>query len=153
MFDLYVIEASTNLASWTPLATLLRTNGDTQPLTFKDPAGAGQNQRFYRTFTNHLLTALPRPTGPFAVGTVDRVMSDPARTNLYRYSPATNAFMVTFWYPADPVPAGVLPGAIYDQRWAADTNLYIYGTVAQFVGSRSEDGGLTAERGTMSFSL
>ena len=43
-------------------------------------------QRFYCTYTNQFLTFYPAPTGPFPVGTVDRVMIDPARgTNLYRY--------------------------------------------------------------------
>ena len=117
MFDLYAIEASTNLRDWSPLALLLRTNNDPNPLIVQDTDAAGLSQRFYRTFTNHLLTAFPKPSGPFAVGMVDRVMIDPARTNLYRYTPKTNAFMVTFWYPADPPAAGVLPAAMWDQRY------------------------------------
>ena len=127
MFDLYAVEASTNLAEWTRLALLLRTNNNPHPLLFQDTNAAGLGERFYRTFTNHLLTAFPNPSGPFAVGTVDRVMIDPARTNLYRYTPPTNAFMVTFWYPADPPAAGVLPAAMGDRRIAADTSLYSYG--------------------------
>lgn len=126
MFDLYAVEASTNLAEWTRLALLLRTNNNPHPLLFQDTNAAGLGERFYRTFTNHLLTAFPKPSGPFAVGMVDRVMIDPARTNLYRYTPATNAFMVTFWYPADPPAAGVLPAAMWDQRIAADTGIYSY---------------------------
>jgi dienelactone hydrolase len=126
MFDLYAVEASTNLAEWTRLALLLRTNNNPHPLLFQDTNAAGLSQRFYRTFTNHLLTGFPKPSGPFAVGMVDRVMIDPARTGLYRYTPATNAFMVTFWYPADPPAAGVLPAAMWDQRIAADTSIYSY---------------------------
>ncbi len=124
MFDLYPVEASSNLMDWTPLAWLLRTNNDPSPLIFQDTNAAGLNQRFYRTFANHLLTAFPKPSGPFAVGTVDRVMIDPARTNLYRYSPPTNAFMATFWYPADTPAAGVLPAAMWDRHFAADTTGY-----------------------------
>jgi dienelactone hydrolase len=124
MFDLYAVEASSNLVDWRPVALLLRTNNNPNPFMVQDTNAAGLSQRFYRAFTNHLLTAFPKPSGPFAVGTVDRVMIDPARTNLYRYTPATNAFMVTFWYPADPPAAGVLPAAMWDQRYAADTNLY-----------------------------
>jgi dienelactone hydrolase len=126
MFDLYPVEASTNLINWSPLALLLRTNNNPHPLPFQDTNAAGLGERFYRTFTNHLLTAFPKPSGPFPVGTVDRMMIDPARTNLYRYTPATNAFMVTFWYPADPPAAGVLPAAMWDQRLAADTGIYSY---------------------------
>src|SRR5437016_8778363 len=36
MFDLYVVEASTNLADWTRLAVLLRTNNNPNPLLFQD---------------------------------------------------------------------------------------------------------------------
>jgi dienelactone hydrolase len=124
MADLYAVEASANLVDWSPLALLLRTNDNLNPLLFQDTNAAALNRRFYRILTNHLITPFPKPSGPFAVGTVDRVMIDPARTNLYRYTPKTNAFMVTFWYPADPPAAGVLPTAMWDQRYAADTGLY-----------------------------
>lgn len=124
LFDLYPVEVSSNLNDWTPLAMQLRTNNNPNQLTIDDTNALGLPQRFYRTVTNHLLTAFPKPSGPFAVGTVDRVMMDPARTNLYRYSPPTNTFMVTFWYPADPPAAGVLPAPMWDQRIAADTGLY-----------------------------
>jgi hypothetical protein len=127
MFDLYPVEASTNLQDWTRLAMLLRTNNDSEPLLFQDADAARLSHRFYRIVTNHLLTAFPRPSGPFSVGTMDRVMTDPARTNLYRYSPPTNAFMVTFWYPADPPPAGTLPAAMWSPRLAADLGLYSVG--------------------------
>ncbi len=122
MFDLYVVEDSANLVDWKPMARLLRTNNNPQPLLFQEANAAALSQRFFRTCTNHLLTAFPQPSGPFAVGTVDRVMIDPVRTNLYRYTPRTNAFMVTFWYPADPPVAGVRPASMWDNRLAADTN-------------------------------
>jgi len=124
MFDLYDVEASSNLTDWAPLALVLRTNNNPNPLLLADSNAPGVGQRFYRTCTNHLLTAFLKPSGPFAVGTVDRVMLDPARTNLYRYTPKTNAFMVTFWYPADAPPVGGLPAAMWDQRLAADSSLY-----------------------------
>lgn len=126
MFDLYAVETSTNLMDWAPLALRLRTNNNPNPLIVQDTNAAGLGQGFYRAVTNHLLTGFSKPSGPFAVGTVDRVMIDPARTNLYRYTPATNAFMVTFWYPADPPPAEVLPAPMWDRRLAADTNAWSY---------------------------
>jgi dienelactone hydrolase len=126
MFDLYPVEASSNLSDWTSLAMPLRTNNNPNPLIVEDTNAPAAPQRFYRTFTDHLLTAFPKPSGPFAVGTVDRVMMDPARTNLYRYSPPTNTFMVTFWYPVDPPTAGVLPARMWDQRIAQDMSLYSY---------------------------
>jgi predicted dienelactone hydrolase len=78
--------------------------------------------RFYRTFTNHLITAFPKPTGPFAIGTFSRVIADPARTNYYRYQNQTNSFMLTCWYPAEPQ-AGLLPGAAWDSRVYQDVGL------------------------------
>jgi dienelactone hydrolase len=126
MFDLYPVETSTNLTDWTPRALLLRTNNNLLPLLLRDTNSVDYNRRFYRTPTNHLITLFPTPSGPFTVGTVARVMIDPARTNLYRYTPATNAFMVTFWYPADPPAAAVLPSAMRDTKLAADLNLYSY---------------------------
>ena len=128
MFDLYVLEDSPNLTDWTRLAMLLRMNNNPSPVVFVDTNAGDRGQRFYRTFTNHLLTAFSNPGGPFAVGTADRVMMDSARTNLYRYSPPTNAFMVTIWYPADPPAAGVLPATIWDEKLAADASFYsLYG--------------------------
>ncbi|MBM3883234.1 MAG: hypothetical protein FJ387_26570 [Verrucomicrobia bacterium] len=124
MFDIYLVEASTNLADWTRLATLLRTNNDPTPLLFQDADATNFSRRFYRLATNHLITMFPKPSGPFAVGTLDRVMVDPARTNLYRYTPKTNAFMVTFWYPAEAPGAGVLPRAMWDKQVAEDTSMY-----------------------------
>jgi dienelactone hydrolase len=123
-FDLYPVEASTDLANWTRLALLRRTNNDPNPLVFFDGDAAGLGRRFYRTVTNHLLTFFPKPTGPYAVGTTDRIMIDPTRTNLYRYTPKTNAFMVTFWYPAEPTPAGALPDRMWDKRVAADLSFF-----------------------------
>lgn len=122
MFDLYPVEASSNLADWTPLTSLLRTNNNSNPLLVEDIEAASLDKRFYRTPTNHLVTALPKPSGLFAVGTFDRAMIDPARTSPYRYSPATNAFMVTFWYPAAPTPVGVLPAPMWDKRLASDAS-------------------------------
>jgi hypothetical protein len=102
---------------------LLQTNNNPHPLVFQDTNTPGLTHRFYRTLTNHLITSFPKPTGPFAVGTFDRVMVDPTRTNRYRYSPATNAFMVTFRYPGSPA-AGSLPGPRWNKRLSADASLY-----------------------------
>jgi len=122
MFDLYPVEASEDLFDWRGLVWLTRTNNDPAPLVFSDTNTTAVAQRFYRTPTNQFLTFYPAPTGPFPVGTVDRVMVDPARTNLYRYSPPTNAFMVTFWYPASTPPAGTMPKRAFDYHLATDPN-------------------------------
>jgi hypothetical protein len=152
MFDLYIVEASTNLADWTRLATILRTNNDPQPLRFPDTNAAAVSHRFYRTYSNHLITMFPKPTGQYAVGTCNRVMIDPARTNLYRYTPATNALMVTFLYPAEAPGAGALPVPKMDQRLAADTSYYSLGggdtrwasITPRLVGHRFSDAPLAA---------
>jgi dienelactone hydrolase len=125
-FDLYPVEASTNLKEWVRLAILLRTNNNPHPLQFADASAIDSSHRFYRTPTNHQITLFPAPTGPFAVGCTDRVMIDPARTNLYRYSPRTNSFMVTFWYPAESSNAGTPLGRMWDARIAADTTFYSF---------------------------
>src|SRR5437016_7927853 len=70
MFDLYPVEASTNLVDWTRLGLLLRTNNNSNPLPFEDTNAAALSERFYRTPTNQLITMLPNPSGPFAVGTI-----------------------------------------------------------------------------------
>jgi dienelactone hydrolase len=125
IFDLYPIESSTNLVDWTRLTVLRRTNNTAEALVFQDTNAVAFSQQFYRTPTNHLITFLPQPTGPFSVGTIDQVMVDPSRTNLYRYTPATNAFMVTFWYPAAPPGVGILPSSMWDHHIAADPNTYM----------------------------
>jgi dienelactone hydrolase len=124
MFDLYPVEVSEDLITWRGLAWLRRTNDNPAPLIFDDTNAATMAQRFYCTYTNQFLTFYPAPTGPFPVGTVDRVMIDPARTNLYRYVPPTNAFMVTFWYPASTPPAGTMPIHPFGKRLAADPTFY-----------------------------
>ena len=68
--------------------------------------------RFYRTAATNLPALFSSPTGPYAVGTFDRVLTDPSRHN--RYGISTNSlFMATFWYPAQPR-TGVLPEPMLD---------------------------------------
>jgi len=125
MFDLYVVEASADLADWTRLALLLRTNSNPNPLVFQDTNAVSSNQRFYRTPTNHLITGFPKPRGPFAVGTLSRILTDSSRSN--RYGLRTNSsFLSTFWYPAEPPGAGSSPGVYTDQAVAEDRNFYNY---------------------------
>lgn len=115
-FDLYPLEASTNLANWTPLWTLVRTNLATNALVYLDADASDFGHRFYRMPTNQLFTALAKPSGRFAVGRTTRVLTDPSRTN--RYLIATNSsFMITIWYPAEPA-QGVLPGTYIDAQLA-----------------------------------
>ena len=102
-YDLYPLDASSNLVDWAPLATLQRSNTALNALGFLDTNASAFSQRFYRTPTNALLTPDPQPTGPYAVGTFSMLLTNVNRTNA--------TFMVTFWYPAV-AQAGVLP-AIY----------------------------------------
>lgn len=124
MSDLYVVDASTNLTDWVRLGMLPRVIGDPGPLVFQDAQAPHFQQRFYRTVTNQVITSFPKPSGRFDVGTFDRVMVDPARTNRYRYGSTTNAFMVTFWYPAEPPESGTLPGPRWNRRLASDASFY-----------------------------
>jgi len=111
-FDLYPIEVSTNLVDWTPLTTLQRTNSSTNAFTYTDTQAGTSGMRFYRTVTNHLITAMLKPTGPRPVGMVTRLLTDPTRRN--RYGISTNgSFMVSIWYPAVPE-SGKLPVSFED---------------------------------------
>jgi dienelactone hydrolase len=115
-FDLYPVEVSTSLVDWTPLVTLQRTNSSTNVFTYTDPNAAKSELRFYRTVASHLITPLRRPTGPFAVGMISRLVNDPTRRN--RYGVSTNgSFMVSIWYPAV-AEAAILPGRLIDE-WMA----------------------------------
>src|SRR5262245_5011895 len=92
-------------------------------------------QRFYRTPTNFFITPFPKPSGPYPVGTVSRLLTDPSRTN--RYNIRTNSsFMVTLWYPAE-VRAGVPLEAYLERKLTEFLPEYWSptpaSTVAQFV--------------------
>lgn len=126
LFDMYPVDVSTNLVGWTRLVSPLRTINSAEPLMVTDVGAHDSARRFYRTETNYLLTAFPRPSGPFPVGTMDRVLIDPARTNRYRYTPATNAIMATIWYPAEAPTAGARQAPMWDRMLATDAA----GTVA-----------------------
>jgi len=91
-YDLYPLEASTNLVDWAPLATLQRSNTALNTLQFLDTNAPMFNQRFYRTPTNQLATPDPQPSGPYPVGTFSMLLTNINRNNA--------KFMVTFWYPA-----------------------------------------------------
>jgi pimeloyl-ACP methyl ester carboxylesterase len=113
-YDMYPLDASTNLVDWSPLAMLQRTNASLDALSYLDPDATNFDQRFYRTPTNFLVTPFPKPSGPYPVGTVSRLMTDPSRTNRYNI-PTNSSFMVTFWYPAE-ARAGVLPEAYVENN-------------------------------------
>lgn len=121
-YDLYPIEVSSNLVDWTPLVTLQRTNADTNVLSYTDTAATNCATRFYRTPTNHLITPFSvKPTGPYAVGVISRLLTDPLRRN--RYGLSTNgSFMVSVWYPAVPQ-AGRWLGSLLEARFAQDPYL------------------------------
>src|SRR6266498_2659735 len=113
-YDLYPLEDSINLVAWSPLAMLLRTNATLDALSYLDPEAANFDKRFYRTPINFLVTPFPKPSGPYTVGTISRLLTDPSRTNRYSI-PTNSSFMVTFWYPAE-ARAGVLPEAYVENN-------------------------------------
>lgn len=122
-FDLYPVEVSTNLLDWQALALLQRTNSATNELTFIDPA-AETPMRFYRVPTNHYTAAYPKPTGPYPLGRIDRLVTDPTRRN--RYGISTNGtFAISVWYPAAPT-AGQRPARWFEEVMARDTSSASY---------------------------
>jgi hypothetical protein len=112
-YDLYPLEVSTDLVTWSPLTILQRTNNSKDALSYHDEDATTFSQRFYRTPTNLLVTPFPKLSGPYAVGTVSRLMTDPSR--IRNTTPRTNGFMVTFWYPAE-ARSGVLPAAYVEKQ-------------------------------------
>lgn len=113
-YDIYPLEASTNLMDWSPLAMLQRTNDSSGTLSYLAPDTANFGRRFYRTPTNFLITPFPKPSGPYLVGTVSWLLTDPSRSNRYNI-PTNSSFMVTCWYPAE-ARAGVLPNAYVENN-------------------------------------
>jgi len=112
-YDIYVLDASTNLVDWSPLAMLQRTNSSSDALGYFDPDAISLDKKFYRTSSNVLITPFPKPSGPYPVGTVARLLTDPSR--IRNTSPPTTSFMVTFWYPAE-AKAGVLSAAYVEKE-------------------------------------
>ena len=74
----------------------------------------GSAQGFYQRFANHINSPLPQPTGPFAVGRMERLFTDSSRDILYR-SVTNGALMTTIWYPAGEV-GGRVPGPYVNPR-------------------------------------
>jgi dienelactone hydrolase len=105
-FDIYPLESSSDLVNWKPLATLVRSNASRDALVYSDTKATNFASRFYRTFTNQFATALAKPTGPYPVGRVNRLVTDPSRIN--RYSLRNSSFMITITYPAEST-AGIPP--------------------------------------------
>jgi dienelactone hydrolase len=69
---------------------------------------------FYQGFTNYAASPLPKPTGLFAVGRVDRLFTDSSRDILYR-SVTNGSLMTTIWYPVGEV-GQRSPGPYVNQR-------------------------------------
>jgi hypothetical protein len=118
-FDLYPIEVSSNLVDWIPWVTLQRTNASKAALTYTDRVMTNLAARFYRTPATNLITPFfLKPAGPFPVGVVSRLLTDPTRRN--RYGVSTNgSFMVSAWYPAV-AQAGRLPALFEHPQLAQD---------------------------------
>lgn len=121
-YDLYPLEASSDLVDWSPLGLLQRTNAALTSLNCLDVGAPGFNQRFYRTPTNLLVTFLPPPGGSFSVGVLSRLLTDPSRTN-------RRPFMVSIWYPIES--SGLRPDDYMDPKisQAYGTSYWNFGSV------------------------
>jgi dienelactone hydrolase len=118
-YDLYPIEVSSNLVDWAPLVTLQRTNVSTNTLTCTDGEAGNWPTRFYRTPGTNLITPFfLKPTGPFPVGVVSRLLTDPSRRNRYHVS-TNSSFMASVWYPAV-AQAGRVPRPLAEPPLARD---------------------------------
>lgn len=125
-FDLFRLESSTDLVRWNPMVTVVATNASANAPTFVDDSEPRGSHRFYRAASNHVLTPFQPPTGPHAVGTFSRLLTDPSRSN--RFGLKTNsAFMATFWYPtksSDNALASYMDRPLAERRayWGTYTN-------------------------------
>ncbi len=66
---------------------------------FQEYSQPSSSRQFYEGFARRVNTPLARPTGPFAVGRTDRLLTDTSRNVLYR-SVTNGSLMATLWYPA-----------------------------------------------------
>ncbi|MBL9128579.1 MAG: hypothetical protein JNL97_13075, partial [Verrucomicrobiales bacterium] len=118
--DLFPLEQSSNLVDWSSLGMLSATNLSGSPLDYLQPAPGRESPRFLRTPTRHFLTPAAPPTGPHAVGRMDRWVTDPGRGN--RFGVSTNhSFQVALWYPAT-ARAGAWPLPCFDEAVLRDTS-------------------------------
>jgi dienelactone hydrolase len=101
---------------------------------------------FYQKFTNHINSPLPQPTGPFAVGKVDRLFTDSSRNILYR-SVTNGALITTIWYPAGQV-GGRVPGPYVNPR-----EMQAWIELLQKYGSHFEAGQITRLTNSSSYSF
>ena len=119
-FNLFPLEQSSDLGSWSALGMLVRTNLSAVPTAYVGSIPPGAASGFFRTPTRQFLTPSAPPTGPHAVGRMDRWLIDPTRRN--RFGVSTNsAFQVSIWYPALRK-AGAWPLPWYDEAVLRDTN-------------------------------
>jgi predicted dienelactone hydrolase len=74
---------------------------------------------------------LPKPSGPYQVGTQTFVLTDAARKELYSGKDEPRKFMIQVWYPADPRPTDPiadflhLPHFFLDHLALAKTDAYL----------------------------
>lgn len=105
-YSLFQIESSTDLKTWNCLPLMGHPNRSTNAPFLMLTNGAMAGGQFYRLMASPLITPLPPPTGPHAVGVTKRLMLDPNRRN--RYGISTGAvFVANIWYPADPIPGRI----------------------------------------------
>jgi hypothetical protein len=117
-YSLFPLETSRDLSVWEPLDLLSLANTVTPPLLVLDLDGASESQRFYRLAHTNLITPGLPPAGPYAVGKVGRLITDPTRRNRFQCS-TNGSFPFWVWYPAVPR-AGQVPAPMEDQPLALD---------------------------------
>ena len=97
-FDIFWLESSYDLIHWQVTHSVLHTNGSTAATQFTSPSN--NTACFFRAVTNICPTALPKPTGPYLVGTVSKLFSSATRNSTA--SGTNREFMVSIFYPASP---------------------------------------------------
>jgi hypothetical protein len=99
-FDIYPVERSADLQSWEPSLLVVRTNASTNLLQVE--FASSSPAAFVRMPTNQFITHLPKPTGPYAVGVMNRLLTArPNRRSVLAWSCSSTDtcldWMITCW--------------------------------------------------------
>lgn len=117
-YSLFPLGTSRDLISWEHVAFPGLSNAASWPVVSVDLEGTTEGQAFWRLARTNLIAPCMAPTGPYAVGKVYRLLTDPSRRNRFQIS-TNGTTMFCVWYPAVPA-ARQLPAPFEEESGASD---------------------------------
>jgi len=126
-FDVFWIDASQNLDDWTRLGFVAKRNNTTEAVSFLDATARTHTQSFYRIPSRSCIAPVPPPSGPYAVGVSQRILTDNSRRNRY-FRSANASFRIWIYYPAEMIP-GDSPRVYSGGDWVGGKTYHSYGFV------------------------